>query len=71
MKGIKNFYFAASVEENNKWRAFVVKANIMVNLKSLFQNLTHVNICETKKEAERIVEKWNEEYKRSGRYAEY
>lgn len=41
---MKNFYFAVTVKENNKYYAYVIKANTSSNLKSTFNNPKFDNI---------------------------
>lgn len=72
----KNFYLAAFVSEkdkNNKERNYakVIKASKSDNMLSVFnrhKNLKSANICETKKEAERLVKQWNYDFKQNGTY---
>ena len=42
-------------------------SNNLLNIASI-KGILHANICDTKKEAERIVEQWNESYKQNGTY---
>ena len=66
---MKNFYYAATREQNGKNYAFVIKASAGDNLLSVFarygENLA-VNACPTKKEAEELADFWNECYKKNG-----
>jgi hypothetical protein len=68
---MKNFYYAVNTEDNGKIYAFVIKASINENLKTLFsgyKNLISINACETKKRAEELANFWNECYKANGTY---
>ena len=42
-------------------------SNNLLNIANI-KGILHANICDTKKEAERIVEQWNESYKQNGTY---
>ena len=66
----KNSYLAVTVEENGKYYAYMIKHHNSNNLLNILdiKGILHANICETKKEAERIVENWNESYKQNGTY---
>lgn len=81
---MKNFYivfttdyigttntFTGEVEQDHKYFADVMKVSESDNLKCRLEHiggLIHANICSTKKEAERIAEKWNERYRVNGTY---
>lgn len=66
----KNSYIVVTVEENGKYYAYMIKHHNSNNLLSVLniKGILHANICDTKKEAERIVEQWNESYKQNGTY---
>ena len=66
----KNSYIAVTVSENGKYYAYMIKHNNSNNLLNIasIKGILHANICDTKKEAERIVEQWNESYKQNGTY---
>ena len=66
----KNSYLAVTVEENGKYYAYMIKHHNSNNLLSVLKikGILHVNICDTKKEATKIVQEWNEGYKQNGTY---
>ena len=66
----KNSYIVVTVSENGKYYAYMIKHNNSNNLLNIanIKGILHANICDTKKEAERIVEQWNESYKQNGTY---
>ena len=66
----KNSYIAVTVSENGKYYSYMIKhhnSNNLLNITSI-KGILHANICDTKKEAKRIVEQWNESYKKNGTY---
>ena len=67
---MKNFYFAVTVKENNKYYAYVIKANTSSNLKSTFNNpkFDNIAIFQTKKKAEETATYWNVCFKANGTY---
>lgn len=68
---MKYFYYAVNTEDNGKIYAFVIKASINENLKTLFsgyKNLISINACPTKKRAEELANFWNDCYKTNGTY---
>lgn len=68
---MKNFYYAVGSEENGKNFAFVLSISKSNNLKSVFEsykNIKYINACESKKEAQRIVDVWVESYKKNNTY---
>lgn len=67
---MKNFYIAVQVEENNKYYAYAIKVSKSDNLlsKLTIKNIITANICQSKKEAELLVNNWNEGHKRNSRY---
>ena len=71
MKKMKNnSYIAVTVSENGKYYSYMIKhhnSNNLLNIAKI-KGILHANICDTKKEAERIVEQWNESYKQNGTY---
>ena len=65
-----NSYIAVTVSENGKYYSYMIKhhnSNNLLNI-SKIKGILSANICDTKKEAERIVEQWNESYKQNGTY---
>ena len=66
----KNSYLAVTVEENGKYYAYMIKHHNSNNLLSVLKikGILHANICDTKKEATKIVQEWNEGYKQNGTY---
>lgn len=67
---MKNFYIAVNIEEEGKMFADVIKTNSDNNLLSelAIKNIVSANICETKSEAVKLVEHWNNCYKANGTY---
>ena len=65
---MKNTYIAISIQENEKNYAYAIKVNESENLlsKLKIKGITHANICSTKKQAEKVVNYWNECYKNNG-----
>ena len=66
----KNSYIVVTIEESGKYYTYIVKHNNSKNLLYIanIKGILHANICDTKKEAKRIVECWNESYKQNGTY---
>ena len=65
-----NSYIAVTVSENGKYYSYMIKyhnSNNLLNIAKI-KGILYANICDTKKEAERIVEQWNESYKQNGTY---
>ena len=72
----KSIYLAATSEENGKYYSYVIKTyknyNLLTELEAHKRNnLIHANICNSKKEAYRLVEFWNNCYKENGTYLFY
>lgn len=67
---MKNFYIVASVKENNKYYAYVIKVSENNNLmpKLCNKNIQHANICPTRKKAYSIADLWNTCYKENNEY---
>jgi hypothetical protein len=67
---MKNFYIAASKEENGKKYAYMIKAGENTNIVKLlaFHGVNIAQICKTKKEAVRIVNAWRAAYIANGVY---
>ena len=67
---MKNFSIAISVEENNKYYAYILKVSNSENLleKLKIKRILHANICKNKKEAENVVTFWNDSYKANNTY---
>lgn len=67
---MKNFYFAVTVEENDKFYSYVLKVgrynNIINQLK--IPGIKCATICPTKKDAEQIVNQWNACYRANNEY---
>lgn len=66
----KNSYIAVTVEENGKYYAYVHKyhhSNNLLNLMNI-KGIVYANICDTKKEAARIVGEWNSSFMENGKY---
>ena len=66
----KNSYIVIVEMVNGKRVAYVEKWNNQNNLVCLFKNnrIETANICDSRKDAERIAEDWNQCYKRNGSY---
>lgn len=68
----KNYYLAASDTKAGKNFAYVLEAGSSNNLLYVLagrSNLKYVNICDSKKEAKKIVDFWNDCYKKNDTYA--
>ena len=67
---MKKIYVAVSIEEDNKYYAFIDTIQTGVNLKPFLERYTAniVRLCETKKQAEEIVAHWNACYKVNNQY---
>lgn len=67
---MKNFYFAVTVKENNKYYAYVIKVSENDNLLSKLKtpNIKAANIFPTKKRAYEVAEHWNACFKANGTY---
>ena len=67
---MKYFYFACSAVENEKNYAYTLKISQFDNIFNMLNNLklSYANACFTKKQAEKIVETWNENYKKNGTF---
>ena len=68
----KKIYFAGvETNENGSRFAFLIITNNNANLLSVlsqYKNLTIVHLCTSKKEAEELVNAWNESYKANKTY---
>ena len=67
---MKNNYIAVQIKENEKFYAYIVEVSESDNLisKLKIKNIITANICKSKKEAESIVNLWNECSKVNGNY---
>ena len=70
---MKNYYLAINKEINELRYAYVSQVSGSDNLinyceRRKDEGANCIMICETKKQAERIVEEWNETYKSDGTY---
>ena len=67
---MKNYYIAVQIKENDKLYAYVIKVSKSDNLLSKLdiKDILTANICQSKKEAELIVNSWNTIHKDNGRY---
>lgn len=66
---MKNYYYAATIEQNGKYNSFVLEVGESDNLISVlktFPSAKFMNACSSRKEATRIVEAWNRDYKKNG-----
>lgn len=66
---MKNFYFVFSAMMDGKNYAGTMTKTSQDNLAFLHQqipNLTAVQICESKRQAEEIADYWNESFKKNG-----
>lgn len=68
---MKNFYLAVTAQENGKYYSYVIRYancnNLLATLKQ-HPSLISVNVCDSKKQAEGMVEAWNKQYKANGTY---
>lgn len=67
---MKNKYFVASIKEDGKMYAYVIKTNKSDNIlyKINVKNVEFVLLADTKKEAYKIAETWNQTYKDNNKY---
>ena len=68
---MKNFYYAVGAEENGKNFAYVLTIPKSNNLKSVindYKHIKYINACESKKDAQKIVDAWTESYKKNNTY---
>ena len=67
---MKNKYFVISIKENQKNYAYVIKTNKNDNIlcKINVKNANFVLLADTKKEAYKIAENWNQSFKNNGSY---
>ena len=67
----KNTYFVISGERNGKYYAYVEKVANCYNLKGYFVNpeIITINVCDSKKEAEKIASAWNVTWSSEGKHA--
>ena len=65
---MKNKYIAIQVNENHKYFAYVLKVTTADNLISALKikGIISANICSTRKEAEELVNVWNQGFKEKG-----
>lgn len=65
------FYLVLNKKENDKYVAFMVKcceSNNLLSVLMQYSGLSSVNICKTHKQAQGLVDFWNEGYKENGTY---
>ena len=67
---MKRNFIAITVEENQRFYAYVIPVSSNDNLLSKLElkGILHANIYETKKRAEEVVKSWNEAYFKNGTY---
>ena len=67
---MKKWFIAITIEEEKKYYAYVLSVSDCANLISKLdiKGILHANIFNTKKEANKIVEQWNQSYKTNGTY---
>lgn len=67
---MKSKYFVISIKENNKNYAYVMKTSKSDNIlyKINVKNANYVLLADTKKEACKIAENWNQSFKNNGSY---
>lgn len=67
---MKYKYFVASIKENGKMYAYIIKTckNDNILYKINVKNANFVLLADTKKEACKIAEAWNEAYKKNNVY---
>lgn len=70
----KHYYLAAIVHDNNNGKNWAGVITVRGNENLLnylsFRGITAANICESKAEAERLAEYWNESFRNNGTYLE-
>lgn len=66
----KNYFLAVCCKNAGKQWAFVMTFNGRCNLAGAFDDpcILSANICDSKKEAVRVVDGWNTEFKKAGIY---
>lgn len=67
----KNTYYVIQIEKNGLCYAFCEKVPNCYNLKCIFErypDMMSINACDSKKEAERIAEIWNDGFMKNGTY---
>lgn len=64
----KKYFVAVCCKNNGKEWAFVAELHASVNLAGLYDDpcILSANICDSKSEAMRIVNGWNEEFRKAG-----
>ena len=67
---MKYFYIAVTIQENEKYYSYVIKANSSENLlsKLKIKNIVTATIATTKKEAEALINLWNTIAKNNNQY---
>lgn len=65
---MKNFYIAATREENDKYYSYVIRVSTSDNLTAKLADTVCANIYQTKKQAELVVNHWNACHKANGQY---
>ncbi len=67
---MKNFYIAITIEENQKYYSYVIKANDQENLLSKLKvkNIVTATLTATKQKAENLVNFCNILHKRNNQY---
>ena len=69
---MKKIYIAIQTEEKGKFYAFAEIIRTGENLKFLFDRYAHkakiFHICESRRQAEELVFRWNATYKANGTY---
>lgn len=67
---MKNYYIAVQIKEDDKFYAYAIKVLNNDNLLSKLnvKNIITANICQSRKEAELIINSWNAIYKADNRY---
>ena len=65
---MKNFYFAATIERDGRYLAMTIRVGTANNVVPIFEGLKFANVCESKKQAEQIVQLWNASYRTNGTY---
>lgn len=67
----KKTFYVFTIRENGKFYSYadaIQNNNDLVSIFGGIKNLYTANACDTKHDADRIAQDWNEHYKRNGKY---
>ena len=67
---MENLYIAVTIQENEKYYSYVIKANTQENIlhKLKIKNIINATVTKTKQRAENLVNLWNLIYKKNNQY---